>query len=51
LNEKAAFCRLGLLPVVAAAPAAPVASPVSVTGALTTTIDVDVCTVPSGAVV
>jgi hypothetical protein len=51
LRDEPTFCSPGSLPVVAAAPAAPVASPVSVTGALTTTTDVDVRTDPSGAVV
>jgi len=51
LSDAPVFCNPGLLAEVAAAPAAPVASPLSVTGALTTTTDVDVRTVPSGAVV
>ena len=51
LSEDALFCKPGSLPVVAAAPAAPVASGLSVTGALTTTTEVEVLTVPSGAVV
>jgi len=47
LFDEAAFCRPGLLSVVAAAPA--VAS--LVTGAFTTTTDVEVRMPPSGAVV
>jgi len=49
-SDAAPFWSPGL-PVVAAAPCAPVASGVSVTGALTTTTDVEVSTLPFGKVV
>lgn len=48
-GRSAAFCR-PVPPDVAAAPAAPVGTAVSVTGAFTTTIAVLVVTEPSGAV-